>query len=517
MKIDFHEIEESKLISYLYFVNQVSSYDLREMNGFKVRNILSIAFNAKIQNLILEDLFNQNGDFLSIETKDNLFRYLSPDEKDDLKNLISNYLDYQIESSWYEHVCQALNESSLNTIVVSSAILNSDSILNELKVLFPKKKFADWRTLNEMTSALFLDYNQSWKKRNIFNVQQNESEGIFLKHFFENVYNRKVYNDEYQIYRSINTPLRKQLFGGEILDELKKNLDSIKPSDDYNEWDILHESDDRNYNNPQEEILIYFDENKFNKYRINESFILENEGCYFYKTAKDLIDNPGSFENKFQFSNIENIIRGIDLAELNKAVNNDNISALLIKPLWDKFELKEENGELWKQLLQKKVEQNLVEEIYKEIGKIAGIDNFVSIKTFRDVYCNPKSSTIIPLEKKVFKAICSFVNIPPESKYRLSLQRKRNLTGLKSMEFNRNLKNIICTIIEFKVLDSHKSDDKLLEVLNEVINKIEEKVDMDYFGFTRDSLLYVCFALCYEIEKKIRLKLLLKIEHITPN
>lgn len=517
MKIDFHEIEESKIISYYYFVTQVSNHDLRELNGFKVRNILSVAFNPKIRDLILENLFYQNGDFLTVDTKDNLYRYLSSDENDDLKNLLSDYLDYQIESSWYERVCEVLAESSLNTIVVSSSILDSDSILNELKVLFPKKKFLDWHSINDTTSALFLDYNHSWKKRNIFNYQQNDSKFIFLTHFFENVYKRRIYNDEKQIFETLNKPLRKQLFGVEILAGLKGILDSLKPPESYNAWDLLHESDDRNYNNPQEEVLIYFKQNECNKYRVNESFLLENGGRYYHKTAKELIIKLGHYENKFHFSNIDNIIKRIDINELNKAVDKDNITTLMIKPLWDKFKLKEEDGELWKQLLEIEVSKKEIEVVYKDIEKISGITNFVGLKTFKDVYCNPKSLTIIPLEKKVFSAICRFVNIPSESKYRLALQRRRNLTGKKSMEFNSNLKILIFSIIEYGVLNNHQSDNKLLEILNEVIDKIEIKVDMDYFGFTRDSLLYVCIALCFEIVDKMRLKPILKIEHIIPN
>lgn len=517
MKIDFHEIEQSKLISYFYFVTQVSNYDLREMNGFKVRNILSVAFNPKIRDHILEDLFNQNGNFLSNDTKDYLFRYLSANEIEDLKNLITNYLDYQIESSWYEHICKVLTESSLNIIVISSNILITDSILNELKVLFPKKKFTDWRSINDTTSALFLDYNQSWKKLNIFNHQQNDSKSIFLKHFFENVYKTRIYNDEKQIFNSINTTLRKQLFGDEIIAELRDNLENLRPFESSNEWDLWHESDDKIDNNPQEEVLIYFDKNRSNKYRVNESFLLEDEGKYYYRTAKELIVNPAFYVNNFYFSNIENIIKGIDINEIKKAVDKDNIANIMIKPLWDKFKLKEADGELWKQLLQIEVSKKGIEDVFRNIKKISGIKNFVSIKTFKDVYCNPKSPTIIPLEKKVFSAICRFVNIPPESNYRLFLQRKRSMTGKKTMEFNSNLKILILNNIEYGVLDNHKSDDKLLEVLNEVIDKIEEKVDMDYFGFTKDSLLYACIALCYEIVDKMRLKPILKIEHITPN
>ena len=61
MKIKFFEIEEEKLISYHYFLTQVSNNDLLELNGFKVRNILSLVFNSKIKDIILENIFNING------------------------------------------------------------------------------------------------------------------------------------------------------------------------------------------------------------------------------------------------------------------------------------------------------------------------------------------------------------------------------------------------------------------------------------------------------------------------
>ena len=515
MKIDFHEIEESKLISYFYFVTQVSNHDLKELNGFKVRNILSIAFNPKIRDLILENLFDLNGDFLTVDTKDNLYRYLSSDEKDDLKNLLSVYIDYQIESSWYERVCEVLTESSLNTIVLSSSILDNESILNELKLLFPQKKFTDWRSINDTTSVLFLDYNQSWKKRNIFNCQQNNSKCIFLKHFFENIYKRRIYNDESQIFKSINTNLRKHLFGGEIIAGLLDNLENLKPSKSFNEWDFLHESDDRNDNNPQEEVLIYFDKNTSNKYRVNESFLLEKGGLFNYRTAKEMIIQPDCYENNFHFSNIENIIQRIDLAEINKAVEKDKSIIEIIQPLWGKFNLSEDNGRLWKQLLKRKVEENGLENTFSKIEKISGIENFVSLNTFENTYCNPISPSVIPREKRVFKAICKCLELPLE--YRVAIHRERILIGGHSQELHIKLKPVIEAIIEFGVLDNYQSDDKLLEILNEVIEKIEEKVDMDYFGFTRDSLIYACIAICYEIIKKMRLKPILKIEHKIPN
>jgi hypothetical protein len=515
MSIHFHEIEDCKLISYYYYLDQVSNNGLRELNGFKIRNILSVTFNTKIRNLVLRDLFNENGRFLTDETKDNLFRFLSTDELDDLKNLLYSYLDYQIESSWLDYVCEVLTESGLNTIIVSSHVLGNYGILNELKALFPHKRFLDWHNINDTTPALFIDYNQSWKKRNIFNYKHNNSKFIFLKHFFENVYKRRIYNDEKQIFEILNVPLRKQLFGDEILAGMKANLDSLKPSESFNEWDLLHDSDDRNSNNPQEEIIIQYNLDRSNRYRTTASFLLYKEKKYFIASAKELVTNSSRFENIFEFSHLETIIGELDLNELNKAIQKDESINLVIQPLWNKFNLNEENGSLWKQLLKKKIQENGLLSVYSEIERMAALKNFVSINTFKNTYCNPNSPSVIPREKRIFKAICKYLELPLE--YRLAIQRERILIGGHSQELHVKLKAFIEAIVELGVLDIHKNDDKLLETLNGVIEKIEERVDIEYFGFNRDSLLYACIGLCYEITNKIRLKPIVKIEHIIPN
>ena len=56
MTIDFYKIEEAQLLSYHYYSARVSNNDLLELNGFKLRNILSVVFNIKTRNLFLENL-----------------------------------------------------------------------------------------------------------------------------------------------------------------------------------------------------------------------------------------------------------------------------------------------------------------------------------------------------------------------------------------------------------------------------------------------------------------------------
>jgi hypothetical protein len=515
MTIDFYKIDEGQLLSYRNYSAQVSNNDLLELNGYKLRNILSVVFNTKTRDLLLENLFNQNGTFLSSETKDNLFRHLSLFEINDLKKHLSSYLDFQIESDWYSILSEVLNTESINTIVIPTPILNHELIFAQLKSLFPKKKFVDWISFDETKEALILDYNHAWKKRNLFTIQESYSKAYFLKHFFDNTYQWKVYNEERRLFNRMISQTRELLIGKELLTEVKEKLNSIRPENILNEWDVLHESNHKYSFIPQEEIAIYFSPTNSNKYRFSATFLLVKDGKFSIKTAKDLMSNSGDFEGKYNFSNIENIVSQINLNKLNKAIEKDKSINQIIQPLWTKYNLKEDDGKLWKQLLQRRAKENGINIIYTEIENISGVKQFISLNTFENTYCNPTNSTIIPREKKVFKAICQYLELPVE--YRAAIHRERNLTGGHSQELHSKLKDIIKVIVEYGVLDNHKNDDKLLNILNHFIDKIENSVDMDFFGFTRDALVYACIAICYEIIEKMKQKPVIKIEHIIPN
>lgn len=515
MNINFYKIEEAQLLSYHYYSSRVSNNDLLELNGFKLRNILSVVFNVKTRDLFLENLFNQNGTFLSSVTKNNLFRQLSSYEINDLKNYLSAYLDFQIESDWYRRLYQVLNTESINTIVVPSVILNEKLILAQLKSLFPKKKFVDWFSYDETKAALILDYNHTWKKRNIFTIQGSNCKAYFLEHFFESTYQWKVYKEERHLFNRMNTQTRELLFGKELLTELKEKLISIRPETNLNEWDVLHESNHKYSYIPQEEIVIYFSQTNSNKYRFSMSFLLFKDGKYSIKNAKDLVSNSGDFEGKYMFSNTENIISQINLSKLNNAIEKDKSINHIVKHLWTKYNLNEDNGKLWKQLLQRRAKEHGVNNIYNEIENISGVKQFISLNTFENTYCNPNNNTIIPREKKVFKAICQYLELPLE--YRAAIHRERNLTGGHSEELHSKLKEIIKVIVECGILDNHNNDDELLNIINHFIDKIENSVDMDFFGFNRDSLVYACIEICYEIIEKMKLKPIVKIEHVIPS
>jgi hypothetical protein len=515
MNIDFHKIEDAQLISYQHYLALVNNNDLIELNSYKIRNILSIVFNTRIKDLILENLFNFNSAFLTSETKDSLSRYLSADERSDLKDYLSNYLDFQIKSEWHYNIVQLLNAASIKIIIIPTLIFNNDLILTELKLVFPKAQFVDWFKYDETKKVLILDYNHSWRKQNIFTIQESNFNAYFLKHFFENVYLWKVYKEERHIFNRMNTHTRESLFGKEVLTQVKEKLILLRPQNTLNEWDVLHENNHKISFIPQEEIVIYFNATNSNKYRINASFLLEKDGKYILKNGKDLLSNPSEFEGKYKFSNLENIISQVDLSELNKAIEKDKSINEIIQPLWTKFNLNKNDGRLWKQLLQRKAIEHGINEIFSAIERISGIKQFISLNTFENAYCNPKNNTIIPREKKVFKAICKYLELPEE--YRAAIHRERNLIGGHSQERNSKLYELGKSILDLGILDKIKNDDELLEILNQTKEEIGKRIDMEYFGFTKDSLIYVCIAICYEIINKMKLKLIIKIEHIIPS
>ncbi len=517
MNIYFYKIEELQLLSYHYYVAQVTNNDLLELNGYKIRNILSIVFDKKTRDLVLEDLFNENGAFLTSETKDNLFRYLSLDERIDLKNYLSTYLDYQIESEWRQTITHLLTTESINTVLIPAPILNHHLILTQLKELFPKRKFVDWHGYDEKPTALILDYNHVWKKRNILTLQDSNSNAYFLKHFFESTYQWKTYAEDKNIYATINTPLRISLFSPETLIEIKSKLDDLKPKNEENIWTTLL---DENHNNMynyigKEEIKIYFDKNKANNYSMNNSFILAKENKFLIKNATDLIDNASKYEGEYKISNLENIILNIEVSKIIAAIGKDESILKIVQPLWQKFNLNEDDGSLWKQLLQNKAKEYEMEIVFAEIERISGVKHFISLYTFERTYCNPGSITIIPREKKVFKAICQYLELPLE--YRAAMHRERNLIGGYSEEWRSKLKSLIVAMVNCEIFDQRRDDEELLEILNSSIDKIEKRVDIDFFGSTRESLIYACIAVYYEILEKIKLKPIIRIEHISSN
>jgi hypothetical protein len=514
MGVNFYTIDEEKLLSYHYYSAQVNNSYLLELNGYKLRNLFSVVFNSSIKDYFIENLFHQNSSYLSSETKEYLYRNLSPDEVKDLKYSLSNYLDFQIESNWFSILSQLLYNESINAILIPSLILKNEFILSQLKYLFPKIKFIEWLSYDESKKTLILDYNHAWKKRNLFTIHESNYSAYFLQHFFKSAYRWKAYKYEHHLFNRMNTQTRENLFGKELITELKERLASIKPNISFSDWDILHDVNHKRSFTLQEEIVIYYSSTNCKKYRLNTSFLILKDSQFSIITAKDLVNNSSLFEGKYQYSNLENIISQININKLNNAIEKDESVHKVVQHLWSKYNLCEGDGKLWKQLLQRRAQENGVYNVYNDIERISGVKQFVSLNTFENTYCNPFNSTIIPREKKVFKAICLYLELPFE--YRVAIHRERNLIGGHSQELHSNLKDLIKVIVELGVLDKRLNDNEVLDLFNENEDKIVDSVDMDFFGFTRDALVYACIEICFQITEKMNLKPIVKVEQVIP-
>lgn len=515
MKILFHKLSEQQISSYSRFVSEVNSYGIKELSSFEIRNILSLVFNQELKNILIDDLFDKNGLILSSETKQDLFNYLTFDEIFYIKNLLSTYLDFQIYSDWSEKVKNLLKSNkNINNIIISKSIFKSDNFLNCITNFFFSYKLMNWYVFEDNGNYLILDYNQGWKKRNIFNIDNENTISIFLEHFFKIEHDWKLYKIEKDKFFILDNKLRKLIFGEDIIFQIKKILKSQKPFHQKSHLDNIHEEKHKEAISPQDEIIIYYESNKSIKYNLKASFLTFKENNFDIVKASELLVNPEKYIKKYQISNLDNIIDKIDLNELNKALNKDDIISTAISTLWLKYNLDEKNGRLWKQLLKLKANKYGMDKVYDDIKKLSNSNDFVSRFTFQNAYCNPKNETIIPREKKVFKSICKYLELPKE--YRISIQMERILVGGHSKELNEKLKGVIKTLINNGIMNGFIYDNNLINNIKLNIQKIEDNIDMDYFGITKESLPLTCLELCHEIRDKMKLKHIKKIEKSFP-
>jgi uncharacterized protein (DUF1697 family) len=511
MKILFHKLSNQQLSPYLHFIKEVNSYGISELNSYEIRNILSFVFNQEIKNIILEDLFDINGLILSKETKQDLFNYLTFDDIAYIKNLLSDYLEFQINSPWRDKINNFLKTNrNINKIVIPKSIYKFEKLSAILTNLFFGHKLINWENFEDNNNSLILDYNQGWKKRNIFNINNESTISIFLEHFFKNEHDWKLYRIEKDIFINLDNKTRNLIFGEDIIFQIKRILLSQKPANQKNYWDNIHEEKHKEAVSPQEEIIIHYESNKSIKYNLKASFLTFKDNNFEITKAEQLLANPEKYIKKYQISNLENIINKIDLNELNKALKKDENISNTLSSLWVKYNLEEKNGKLWKQLLKLKTNQLGINKIYEDIEKLYGIIDFVSMHTFQNAYCNPKNETIIPREKKVFKAICQYLELPKE--YRISIHMERILIGGHSKELNEKLKRVIILIIDNGIINGLSYDNNIINNLKSKIKQIEENIDMDYFGITKETLPHACLELCHEIKSKMKLKHFKKIE-----
>jgi hypothetical protein len=514
MKIDFYKINDQDLASYYYFFDKINENNLIELNGYRIRNILSIVFNQNIKNYIINDLFNHEGKLLSSETKNELFRNISEEERNDLKSFLLAYLEIQINSAWLKNINQVIQENQLNIILLPSFVKNDVFLSSEFNRLFPDKKLVDWSGFDISKKALIIDYNHSWSRKNIFMIKNCDSKSFFLKHFFENVYQWKIYSEEKNLYLLFNTPSRQFLFGNEILDELTVQLEKLKPEKKKNEQYKFFDSEHKNSFSAQDELVLHFNNSKHTKYPMSASFLLKKGIKFEIVTAWDLVNSNNKYEDQFCACNIENLISKIDLSKLKVEIEKKNEMASSVDNLWIKHNLNPANGKLWKQLLFLKSKEVGGENLFNEIKCLLNNSSFVSLNTFLNTYCNPSNPTITPREKKVFRIICRYLDLPIE--YMLAIQRERNLTGENSQERNIYLKNWLKAMVDIDLLDTSDSS-AFLEKLNSNLCLICDIFDLEYFGLTEETLVIACKEFVDEILLKMNCNKIDRIEYIILN
>ena len=121
--------------------------NLYELISIKMRNIYSLVVSDRIKEIVLESIFGDNKESTLIsETTQQEF----PDElKSELKENLSNTLDYIINSSWKDEIKCLINENT--TLVISNEFLENNLLKKELQKelgISNSNKLINWEDLN---------------------------------------------------------------------------------------------------------------------------------------------------------------------------------------------------------------------------------------------------------------------------------------------------------------------------------------------------------------------------------
>jgi len=216
-------IPDEVLTDYRLYEARVRALGLSELNGFKIRNVLSTVFDSSYGEQVISEIFDKNGDLLSPETRYELHRVVSSNVKDELVQYLRLYLERQLSCGWYEKVRSKLEDLHLSNILFPSYVMAHEGFRSSQERRFRNMRLYDWQSFDGTFGILALDYNHAWKKRNIFTVTGNNSAALSLKHFFGDVYEWKLYSEDKNTFYRLNSATRVEIFGNEIVDGVKKS------------------------------------------------------------------------------------------------------------------------------------------------------------------------------------------------------------------------------------------------------------------------------------------------------
>ncbi|MFT3680686.1 MAG: hypothetical protein QM791_10470 [Ferruginibacter sp.] len=483
--------------------------DLYELRSIKMLNIYSLTLDREIKQYILDDIFSpaKQSNFLSSDSRQALLECSAEDIKM-IRDALSNVLELVIKSNLAVEVRKFVQNDS--TIVLPEDVLKNDFIRNriiDVLQLSRRNKLLSWDSIDFYSDKpiLILAYRDQGKFQYYFYPNILEStfyntsrvNAVFLSVFFKAHYEWASYNLQRDRCKLLNHALRQERFD---LSKLEKKIISLKPSkSDTTDWDLENQYTD---SESRTVVKVKFKGIRGSRtFTRSDLFILNYKGQHTYRIERieDLmgIELP---EESLNIQHLDEIQEKINIYEKLNTLDNPEQELEVIRSQFKIDDIKPER--LWKILLQKKAGQKGESESYAELDvflKSKGL-KMVSFSHFQHTWTNPESDSITPLSKKVFIALCEYLEIPKT--YFIIMQRLKNASKQATRHSTRQMNSLLKDLFNDTCFDA---DAKAKEILEGRLDHYKRKHPLDEIGINENYLLNNLVTLVELIQPEIKL------------
>jgi len=490
------------------FILETKIHDLYELRSIKMMNLYSLCFNRGIKYYILHEIFSKksSSNIISVETRQ---RFLDMRHEDllSLKKTLENVLDLIIDSNVKQIIMDKMGYETV--IVVDDLILNSKKLkdLISLSLLLTKNdKLASWSTFNniENKSIIILSYQDQGKYPYHFYPNVVEStikkntvvEAIFQNFLFSHRHEWAEYNMAKDIYKLLDHPIRKKYFHWT---KLKNSINSLRPrNEDDTIWNL-----ERQYsgNSDRETIKLKLKNERERTFSCSELFIYSTDDLnYRVEKIGDIVETIGD-EVNYSVHNLDSIQENINIYEKIIDTKQHQKELNIIRK---QFNINNENdGRLWKILLKQKAQKLGEDILYDDLKKFLekkGL-KIVLLNHFKSNWINPESDSFAPLNKKVFKELCDFLELPKI--YFMIIQRLRNASRLSTRQSTQQMNRLLQDLFNDGCFNDGAN---LSKIITSNLENYKKNHTLDELGIDESDLEDNLIALVELIIPEIKLK-----------
>lgn len=500
---------ESSSTFWDIFLLETGIRELYELKSISMLNVYSLCFNEEIKNHVLDDIFSEDEKsiFLTSETKQVILES-SEEVIASLRDSLSQTINLLIQCNWQEEVLGRIKKKSW---IVIPEVVNKDyklkSMIVEALGLSDSKFLVSWNDVDFNTNRgiLILAYRDQGRYPYHFypNLLENEFrylnnvKALFYSNFFKLKYDWAIYNLSRSRYKTLSHNIRDKHFRW---NELGEKIKTLKPQKhDATIWDLENE-----YSNTESRPSVkvkYQGVKRKQSYVQSDLFIVRYDDVVYKVERIDDIADTDLSEVNFSIQHLEVIQNDINIYEKFYDINKQEEELKIIRA---QFNLDNtEAGRLWKVLLKDIGDERGIDSLYLELKTY--FDNkglkIVSLGHFKNTWINPESSSLAPLQKKVFVALCDFLDIPKS--YFIIMQRIKNSSKQASRQSTRQMNFLLRDLFNHGCFDDIESAPRILE---EKLEFYKREHPLDEIGIDESHLLDNLVSLVQLIYPEIKVR-----------